>query len=297
MIKKILVTGAIGQVGSSLQVLIESDPRYQGYFLTRQKFDLGDPKMMTKSFDLITPDLVINAAAYTQVDQAEEDQEMAQRINVDACEHLARLCEGANIPIIHFSSDYVYHNGLDRPLVESDPLDPKSVYARTKKLGEDKIRNNASRHFILRTSWVYDAFGTNFVRTMLSLSKRYPELTVVDDQVGSPTYAPDIAKISLLIASAYFENRLSTDNAGIYNFSNEGVCSWYDFAKAIFELSRIEIKVKPVPSSAFPRPAARPHYSVMNKSKIRALFPEAHFPQWRESLQECLDLISQSELT
>jgi dTDP-4-dehydrorhamnose reductase len=289
MRKTILVTGGNGQVGRSMKQALNQHMLFDGRVLDRSKFDLCDSIMMTRVFSEIKPDFVVNAAAYTKVDQAEEDRDGAQIVNVEACRILAKLCQDSDTPLLHYSSDYVYHNGLDRPLRESDPLAPKSIYAVTKELGEQAIQAEADKHFIIRTSWVYDAHGSNFVQTMLTLANKYPELTVVDDQIGSPTYAPDIAAATLSIISAYFEGNLSTADYGIYNFSNEGVCSWFDFAKTIFELSDIDIKVKPVPSSAFPRPAARPPYSVLNKEKIRKLLSGYAIPYWKESLVRCLN--------
>lgn len=289
MKKSILVTGGNGQVGRSLKNALNHHPEFTGIVLDRSSFDLLDQQMMTRVFNEVSPDFVINAAAYTKVDLAEEDKKNAELINANACEHLGQLCQQTGIPILHYSSDYVYHNGLDRPLLETDALKPQSVYAVTKQLGEKAIESASEKHFIIRTSWVYDAYGSNFVRTMLALASKHPKLTVVDDQIGSPTYAPDIANISLSIISSYFKEELGKEDFGIYNFSNEGICSWYDFAQAIFELREIDVVVKPVPSSSFPRPAPRPNYSVLSKEKIRHLLPDFSIPHWRTSLKQCLE--------
>jgi len=285
--KKILITGAGGQVGRSLRNTLNID-KYHGYFLTRQEFDLCDPEMMKKALQTIEPDFIINAAAYTLVDLAEENKDIADLVNAEACKTLANHCAEKSIPLFHYSSDYVYHNGLDRPLEESDNTNPQSVYASTKLNGERAIADIADKYFILRTSWVYDAPGKNFVNTMLALAKKFEKLTVVDDQIGSPTYAPDIADITMQFVELYFDEERDDKKFGVYNFSNEGVCSWYDFAKAIFELSNIEIHVDPVPSSSYPTAAARPHYSVLNKAKVRDAFPEHRMYHWRESLRRCL---------
>ena len=290
--KKILVTGVNGQVGRSIQAALVDHASYEGLFHTRETFDLSNEKQMLSVMQVQQPDAIINAAAYTAVDLAEEDVATAALVNSQACKVLAIHCETNKIPLLHYSSDYVYHNGQDRPLLESDALSPKSVYARTKLDGEALIQQFCSRYFILRTSWVYDAHGQNFVRTMLTLSEKYPALTVVDDQIGSPTYAPDIARASLAVIDKYFGKDLA-DPIGVYNFSNEGVCSWYDFAKAIFELSEVEVSVNPVPSAAYPRPAARPHYSVLNKSKIRELLGYP-IPHWRDSLKTCLKIMDKA---
>ncbi len=285
--KKIVITGANGQVGRSLNQVL-NNKNYKCFFLDRMALDLSKPSEIYPILSSFNPDFLVNAAAYTKVDQAEEDYEIAEQINTIACTYMAEYCNEHTIPILHYSSDYVYHNNENRPLLETDETSPKSVYARTKLLGEDSIRKISKRHFIIRTSWVYDAKGKNFVNTMLSLSKKYDRLTVVDDQIGSPTYAIDIARSTGQIIDKYFAGQVEQEEYGIYNFSNEGVCTWYDFAIAIFELSGIKMDVTPVPSTAYARPAARPHFSVLNKGKIRAFLTEYRIPHWRRSLANCL---------
>ena len=288
--KKILITGANGQVGKGMIAALKDHPTLIGFAHGRDSFDLSNTEQMKTVFKSLSPDAVINTAAYTAVDAAEDDESTSVIINAAACQTLAELCQSTNIPLFHYSSDYVYHNGIDRPLLETDELNPQSVYAKTKLQGEKLIQAHCTRHFIMRTSWVYDAQGQNFVRTMLALSEKYPALTVVDDQIGSPTYAPDIAKATLAILSAALHGQLSDTDYGVYNFSNEGVCSWFDFAHAIFDLAKKTTVVNPVPSTAYPRPAARPHYSVMNKEKIRKILPYG-IPHWRTSLIDCLSAI------
>lgn len=288
---KILITGANGQVGSSLKSVLQNE-NIQCHFVDQEDFDLTNNEQMHDVLTKVNPSIIINTAAYTQVDNAESDESLAAIVNSNACEFLAKYCQKNEALLIHFSTDYVYHNQENRPLREGDARNPQSVYARTKADGENLIRNNCSKYFILRTSWVYNADGKNFVRTMLALSSKYPELTVVDDQIGSPTYAPDLAKVAAEAVGRFIDGKMIDTDYGIYNVSNEGVCSWYDFAKAIFEIRNIDISVRPVPSTAFPRPAARPHYSVMDKSKIRSFLGDDYrIPHWRSSLDSCLALI------
>lgn len=289
----ILVTGANGQVGRSLKKALDQK-HFTCHFLSREAFDLSNANQMQGVLADIKPNIIVNAAAYTKVDDAETNQALTFTINSDACKILAKYTKRNDGLLVHFSSDYVYHNDENRPLKETDPCAPKSVYAQSKADGEKAITSHCDRYFIFRTSWVYDAFGQNFVRTMLALSSKYPQLTVVDDQIGSPTYAPDLADVVALLAKKYADGNLTESAYGTYNFSNEGVCSWYDFALAIFSLKGIDIPVKPVPSTAFPRPAARPHYSVMDKSKVRELLGDSYtIPHWRASLSECLSLLSE----
>ena len=285
---KVLVTGSKGQVGKKLVELIAAHPKLLGIFTSRDNFDLANPDTIQKTFEEAKPDILINAGAYTQVDQAETEQDLAMQINSRACLQMAQLCAESSIPLIHFSSDYVYHNDQNRPLIETDMCHPQSVYAKSKKEGEDGIRSNHDAHYIIRTSWVYDESGKNFVNTMLALAAKHDRLTVVDDQIGTPTYAGDLARLCIALIEDQFGGSKSAAY-GTYNFSNEGVCSWYDFANAIFEIAGITITVLPVDSSAFPRPASRPHYSVMNKAKIRAALPEFSIPHWKDSLVRCLN--------
>jgi dTDP-4-dehydrorhamnose reductase len=293
--QKIFVIGSYGQVGRSLEDKIKRNPQIHGTFMDRDQLDLVDPIATYETVKRVNPDFLINAAAYTQVDKAESDVQLARKINADACTHLASVCRELDIPLLHYSTDYVYHNGQDRPLLESDKLNPQSIYGITKLEGEAAVRKHLQKYFILRTSWVYDAYGQNFVKTMLKLAGQHPKLTVVYDQIGSPTYAPDLAQASLEIAYAYFKHRWQANEAmspyGIYNFSNEGVCSWYDFALAIFKYAGIDIKISPVTSDAFPRPAPRPTYSVMNKARIRSFLEDYEIPHWQEALEQCLDII------
>nr|WP_290934408.1 dTDP-4-dehydrorhamnose reductase [Haliscomenobacter sp.] len=223
--------------------------------------------------------------AYTAVDKAEQENELAFAINAHAPGILAEACWEKGVQLIHYSSDYVYHNGINRPLLETDPSMPRSIYAHSKLEGDKRVLAHPGA-LVFRTSWVYSSFGHNFVKTMLRLGQERDTLRVVNDQIGTPTYARDIARMSLQILLS----EQSGEQAGIFNYSNEGVCSWYDFARAIFDLSGIPCRVEPIPSTAYPTPAARPSYSVLDKSKFKAAFG-LEIPYWRDSLVECLHLL------
>ena len=288
----ILVTGCNGQVGRSLKKIIDQSDGFSGLYFDRSKLDLSTPSKISVQLDSIKFDAIINAAAYTQVDKAEDEKDLAQAINVKACAELAKICQERNIPIIHYSSDYVYHNSENRPLEETDATEPKSIYAITKLDGEKAIIKNCEKHFILRTSWVYHEDGKNFVHTMLRLAENYPKLTVVDDQIGCPTYAADIATVSLALLNKSLDPSFDNKNYGVYNFSNEGVCSWFDFAKAIFRIAKKDIPVVPVGTENFPLPAPRPSYSVLSKKKIRKVLGADYLiPHWEDGLRRCMEAI------
>ena len=228
------------------------------------------------------PEIVINAAAYTAVDNCETDYTNAYSVNAIGPKNLAIACNKINIPLIHISTDYVFDGNKRTPLTEVDTLGPKTAYGKTKLEGEKMIQENTKKYFILRTAWLYGIHGKNFVQTMLNLSKKNNELKVVNDQIGSPTYSKDLAiAISEL---------LNSDKYGIYHVTNKGEISWYDFSKKIFELSNINIKVNPVSTEEFPRPAPRPHYSVLSNQKwINAGFTPMR--NYDEALKEYLSLL------
>jgi dTDP-4-dehydrorhamnose reductase len=235
------------------------------------------------------PDALINCAAYTAVDQAEKEKQKARLINAEAVEVMAGFCRDSNIPFIHYSSDYVYHNGLNRPLLETDLTTPAGVYAKTKLEGDRAAINSCKSAYVLRTSWVFSPFGHNFLKTMLKLSATRDHLQVVCDQIGTPTSAIQLARASIHMLYAIFDGKGSP---GIYNVSNAGVSSWYDFAKAIFRLQHISIEIDPVSTDAFPRPAPRPSYSVMDCSKFRETF-KFSMDHWYDAIEECLELMSE----
>ncbi len=289
--KQFLVLGSTGQLGMSL-LSLSRDSKDIWHFANRSELDLSqdyfEQKLRNLSFDVL-----INCAAYTSVDKAESDIALCQSINHLAVEAMARICVEKNAILFHISSDYVYHNSLNRPLKETDPTQPKGVYALSKWEGEQAIVHQGAKACIIRTSWVYSYQGQNFVKTMLSLANHPKSIKVVDDQIGTPTSSLDLARAVLsLLGNTLFLKKIKEEKAPIFlNFSNEGVASWYDFAKAIFEESKIEVECLPIPTTAYPTPAPRPAYSVMDKKKIKPLLPYP-IPHWREALREIVREIS-----
>ncbi|MFN7116023.1 MAG: dTDP-4-dehydrorhamnose reductase [Saprospiraceae bacterium] len=287
----ILVTGANGQVGQELQVLAPQYHNFRFLFTDRALLDITNQAAVQYYFANHTIHYCINCAAYTAVDKAESEPDLAHNINIKGVMHLAEACKSTGAQLIHISSDYVYHNLNCTPLNESDPTFPQSVYAQTKLDGEQAALNIYEQTMVIRTSWVYSSFGHNFVKTMLRLGKERPELRVVYDQIGTPTYARDLAKAILDIIQKAEKNIISRDLLyGIYNYSNEGVTSWYDFAKAIFEIAHMDCKVTPIETKDYPTPAKRPPFSVLNKDKIKAAFA-LEIPHWKDSLLTCLEVI------
>jgi len=283
----ILVTGSNGQLGSEIRELSSNYP-YNFFFTDVNELDITKEDEIKKYLNEKDIDLIINCAAYTAVDKAEEENDLADLVNHKAVEYLANTAKEKNIPLIHISTDYVFDGKNYRPYVEDDTVNPQGVYGFTKLKGEGAFKASGAKGIIIRTSWVYSSFGANFVKTMLRLKDR-GELGVVFDQVGTPTYAKDLAHTILEIINKNLE-KIKNKKAETYHYSNEGVISWYDFAKAIFEIESIDIKVNPIESKDYPTPAKRPHYSVLNKSKIKKEF-NITIPYWRESLRECLQRI------
>lgn len=294
--KTVLVTGAKGQLGSSIASLKGEYGQYKFIFTDREELDLSDADGITAYFDSTNIDVIINCAAYTAVDQAETDYDLADSLNHQAVATMAAIAKKTGITFIHVSTDYVFNGKGFRPYLESDLTDPQSVYGSTKLKGELAFTKANPKGCIIRTSWVYSEYGNNFVKTMLRLGKERDELGVIFDQVGTPTYAKDLAKaIMEMISSEQNRGILESDNPEhkIYHFSNEGVCSWYDFAKTIFELSGVDCLVNPIETKQYPTPAARPHYSVMNKSKIKQNF-NMSIPYWKNSLQVCVNSLEEN---
>lgn len=283
---KVLVTGANGQLGRELQALASEFPELSLLPVDRNTLDIADAEAVARFFDNTDLDYCINCAAYTAVDKAEQEREQAFAINAQGAAHLAKSCATKGVQLLHFSSDYVYHNQENRPLLETDVTTPRGVYAQSKLEGDLQVLSACPEALVFRTSWVYSSFGHNFVKTMLRLGAERGALRVVCDQIGTPTYARDIAWVSLHL----IQSGKAKEQSGIFNYSNEGVCSWYDFAQAIFELSGVPCKVDPIPSTAYPTPAARPHYSVLDKGKFKSAFG-LEIPYWRESLRGCLGLL------
>ena len=279
----ILVTGANGQLGSELHFLSTSYPQHIFTFVDRNAFDLGNLCKMEDYFDNNAFDVLINCAAYTAVDKAESESETADAINHRGVSLLAKIAKKKNIVLVHISTDYVFDGQNYRPYVETDVTAPQGVYGQTKCDGEKAIMDvSPANTIIIRTSWVYSTFGANFVKTMLRLGKERDTLGVIFDQVGTPTYAHDLAVAILDIIP-----KINNDKPEIYHYSNEGAASWYDFAQAIFEMSGITCTVNPITTDQYPTPAKRPHYSLLNKAKIKHEYNIA-IPYWRASLRECL---------
>ena len=285
----IYITGANGQVGQELRIAASDFKELECHFLTRADLDISDSDAVRAYFEERPFDYLINTAAYTAVDQAESDTEAARTVNVDAVRYLAEACARRNAILVHYSSDYVYHNGLDRPLREDDPTTPQGVYAATKLEGEQVARDTCQA-LILRTSWVHSNYGHNFVKTIRRLAQSRPELTVVNDQIGTPTYARDLAYVTLSLIHKVECEQCDRDLLDdTYNYSDEGVAGWYDFARAIVKHQKIACTITPVPSSSYPTAAKRPSYSILDKSKIKAAFGLS-IPHWENSLIRALNV-------
>lgn len=286
---RILVTGGNGQLGSELHALSGSYPQHEFTFTDRTALDLGNLCKFEDFFENNRFDTIINCAAYTAVDKAESEAETADTVNHRFVSMLAKIAKRDSTSLIHISTDYVFNGQNYRPYVESDPTDPRGVYGRTKRDGENAILAVGPKNsLILRTSWVYSSFGNNFVKTMLRLGRERDSLGVIFDQIGTPTYAHDLAKTILDLLP-----KLENEAPEIVHYSNEGVASWYDFAQSVFEFSAIECTLNPITTDQYPTPATRPHYSLLNKKKIKERFGIA-IPYWRDSLKECLKRLGET---
>lgn len=284
----VLVTGGNGQLGRVLQLIAPQHPFFNFTFADLREMDITNVRSVHSFFKTKRFDYCINCAGYTAVDRAESDPVTTQRVNVTGVEHLAQSCRLNNTRLIHLSTDYVYHNHKNTPLYETDPTHPKGVYAKSKLDGELVARQILPSTTIVRTSWMYSGYGRNFLKTMLELGRRRRSIKVVYDQIGTPTYANDLARVLLQIIEKVERQKVSREAlAGIFNYSNEGVTSWYDFACTIFDLEKLDCVVKPIESKDYPTPAKRPPFSVMSKEKIRKTFGLA-IPHWRSSLRACL---------
>ncbi len=283
----ILVTGAKGQVGSELQAL-SSAYAYNFYFTDKESLDITDVNRVDDFIQEQQIECIINAAAYTAVDKAEDDAKIADKINHLAVKNLAQIAKERGVKLIHISTDYVFDGKNYKPYQEDDATNPNGVYGATKLAGERAMQGiNPHNSVIIRTSWVYSSFGANFVKTMLRLGKERDSLGVIFDQVGTPTYARDLAKAILDILP-----KVKNEQVAIYNYSNEGVLSWYDFAKEIMRMAKLECSINPIETKEYPTPAARPHYSLLNKAKIKEAYNLA-IPFWKDSLEECLKIMGE----
>ena len=281
----ILVTGANGQLGNEMRNLSGNDRANRYIFTDVQELDITDPARVQAFLSENAVDFVVNCAAYTAVDKAESEIELCRKINAFAVENLAKASAAIGAKMIHVSTDYVYSGTHYMPYVESDAVAPTSVYGVTKLEGEQLLLAANPASVILRTSWLYSPYGNNFVKTMLRLGREREKLSVVFDQVGTPTYAADLAAAIVTILNA------PEFVPGIYNFSNEGVCSWYDFTLTIHRMAGIDTcRVSPIDTADYPSAATRPFYSVMNKKKIKATYG-VEIPHWEESLQKCIAIL------
>lgn len=281
---KILVFGATGQLGQCLQHIASMRNFSHIYFLSREKANIMDVFSLQQIFNEYKPTFCINCAAYTAVDKAEDEPDIAMEINRDGVLNLSHICREYDTTLIHISTDFVFSGNSNLPLSETDETNPVNMYGLSKLEGEKVIPLHTNKYFIIRTSWLYSEYGNNFVKTMLRLGKERTELKVIWDQIGTPTYAMDLATCVIAIT----ENNYS--QYGIYHYSNEGVTSWYDFAKTIFEINHTSVKVIPVRTAEYITKARRPAYSVMDKSKIKQNFA-IEIPYWKHSLATCINLL------
>ncbi|MBK6547992.1 MAG: dTDP-4-dehydrorhamnose reductase [Arcobacter sp.] len=278
----ILVTGSNGQLGSEIKEL-SSNYNYNFFFTTRDDIDITSKDSIKEFCQTNSINVIINCAAYTAVDKAQTDIENADLVNRKAVKKLSIVAKELDIKLIHISTDYVFDGKNFKPYVEEFQTNPQSVYGKTKLDGENEIRDiNPLNSIIIRTSWVYSYYGNNFVKTMLRLGKEKEELGVIFDQIGTPTYAKDLAKTILDIIP-----QIENSKVEIYNYSNEGVLSWYDFAKEIMKMAKLNCKINPIETYQYPTPAKRPHFSLLNKSKIKSKF-NLEIPYWKDGLDDCL---------
>jgi dTDP-4-dehydrorhamnose reductase len=281
--EKILVTGSTGQLGSELKVLSENHSQYEWFFADRTDVSLDNIKLLNEQLAAIQPDIILNCGAYTAVDKAESETELADLVNHQAVEVLATYAKEHGVKLIHISTDYVFDGTSSTALNEEAITNPINVYGATKRAGELAALAVNPDVLIIRTSWVYSRFGNNFVKTMQRLLKERDTLNVVNDQIGSPTYAADLAQAMIDI--------VKNDNwiPGIYNYSNEGEISWYEFVLAIQEITGDSCEVGGIPSSSYPTPAKRPAFSLLDKTKIKAIYGVV-VPGYKESLRKCMGL-------
>ena len=287
---KVLITGSYGQLGSEIRDLASGYENLECVFKDLPELDICDTEMLTTFIIDQHINAVINCAAYTAVDKAEENPEIAVQVNVKGVLNLVNTLEKVDGKLIHISTDYVFDGNHSQPYKESDPVSPVGVYGETKRAGELAVIKADIDGIVIRTSWLYSAYGNNFVKTMLRLGNERDELGVIFDQVGTPTNASDLAKTCLDILSNKTTEKISAKGK-IYHFSNEGVASWYDFAIAIMDLGKVDCHLKPIETKDYPTPAKRPHFSVLNKTKIKTDF-EVEIPYWRDSLAVCVSKLN-----
>ena len=286
---KILVTGGNGQLGKEIQELAQAYPQFEFVFLSKEDLPINNFELVRVFFDAVKPAYCINCAAYTAVDKAESERDLAFQVNGEAVGVMAAICKERNVRFIHISTDYVFNGEGNYPYTENFPTDPVNAYGASKLEGEKQALQLNPDCLIIRTSWVYSSFGKNFVKTMIRLMNEKDEIKVVHDQIGSPTYAADLAKVILNIV-ANVQSTKGKWEPGIYNYSNEGIISWFEFAQAIKEIINCPCEVKPIKTADYPTPAKRPAYSVLDKTKIQETFG-VQLKDWRESLGICIKKI------
>ena len=280
----ILVTGANGQLGSEINAIAPKYDKYNFFFTDVKALDITNKEAVQNYLTNNSINTIINCAAYTAVDKAESEPALANNINHLAVANFAQLAKDKNIKLIHISTDYVFDGKAHTPYSETDVPNPPSVYGKTKLAGEQAMQKiNPANSIIIRTSWVYSKYGNNFVKTMLRIAKERDEINVVADQIGTPTNAADLAQTILAILP-----KIKNEEVELYHYSNEGVCSWYDFAKAIFEIKGLTIQVYPIVTSQYPTPAKRPFYAVLKKGSIKEKY-KIIIPYWKDSLFVCMD--------
>ncbi|MEH6536879.1 MAG: dTDP-4-dehydrorhamnose reductase [Psychroserpens sp.] len=277
----VLVTGANGQLARNIRDLESNNLDLKLIYRSSIDLDITDMVSVNRLFKNEKIDYCINCAAYTAVDKAESDEENALKTNVEGVKNLAKACHENGSTLIHISTDFVFDGKTYHAYKESDITNPQGIYGLTKLKGEQEVIKYLTEYYIIRTSWLYSEHNANFMKTMISLSEKREELSVVDDQIGTPTYAKDLAEVILKIINN------SNKDFGVYNYSNEGVASWYDFAKAIFDESNSGIKLSPIKTKEYPTPAERPPFSVLDKTKIKGSF-KIEIPHWRDSLKKAI---------
>jgi dTDP-4-dehydrorhamnose reductase len=287
----VLVTGSNGQLGSEIKNLARDFKDLNFFFVARPQLDICNFVEIQKIIAINNITTIINCAAYTAVDKSEQNSALAQDVNEDGVLNLVNALKEVQGKLIHISTDYVFNGNSFLPYKESDKVSPIGVYGNTKRAGELAVIYSTIDAIVIRTSWLYSSYGNNFVKTILSLGSEREELNVISDQVGSPTYARDLARVCLEILYKNKESEISA-NGKMYHFSNEGIASWYDLAKGIMLLGNINCKINPIETKDYPTLAKRPHFSVLNKAKIKADF-KVQIPYWRDSLEECVLKITQ----
>lgn len=281
---KTLILGASGQLGQCLKKVAEQKNINSLYFPDESLANILDKGLLERLFEKQGPQYVINCAAYTAVDKAEDDVDLCRKVNKEGALNIAELCKAYGATLVHISTDFVFEGNGHELLKEDDEAIPVNIYGLTKLEGEQDVIATLPEHFILRTSWLYSEYGSNFVKAMLKFGAERDELNIITDQVGTPTYAIDLAETILHIIES------GKTDYGVYHYSNEGVTSWYDFAMGIFDISKTQVKVNPIPTSQYPTRAVRPKFSVMDKTKIKSTFG-MEIPYWRASLIKCIEVL------